>query len=84
MQIPERIVSLAELRRNNGERGSRKFIAYDGVVYDVSDCTRWQKELHERMHFCGLDLSGEMVDAPHREDVFERPCVRVVGRLLLP
>ena len=83
MQIPERIISLAELRRNNGERGSRKFIAYDGVVYDVSDCPRWQKELHERMHFSGLDLSGEMEEAPHHEDVFARPCVCVVGRLLI-
>lgn len=84
MQIPERTVTQAELRRNNGERGSRKFIAYDGIVYDVSDCPRWQRELHERMHFSGLDLSGEMNDAPHQQEVFERPCVLVVGRLLLP
>lgn len=81
MEIPERIVSLLELRRNNGDRGSRKFIAYQGLVYDVSDCPRWSKELHERMHFSGLDLSGEMKDAPHQEDVFTRPCVKIIGRL---
>jgi predicted heme/steroid binding protein len=81
MENPDRVVSFAELRRNNGERGSRKYIAYQGLVYDVSDCPRWSKELHERMHFSGLDLSGEMEDAPHKEDVFSRPCVILVGRL---
>ena len=81
MNIPDRIVSLAELRRNNGDLGRPKFIAYAGVVYDVSDCPRWRADLHERLHFPGQDLSGEMAEAPHRADVLNRPCVRVVGRL---
>ena len=79
--MTEKIVSLAELRRNTGELGSRKWIAHEGLVYDVSDCPRWQKELHERLHFPGQDLSGELVDAPHKDDVFSRPCVKVVGKL---
>lgn len=79
--MTEKIVSLAELRRNTGERGSRKWIAHEGLVYDVSDCPRWQKEMHERLHFPGQDLSGELSDAPHKEDVFTRPCVKLVGRL---
>jgi predicted heme/steroid binding protein len=82
MQIPEREVSLAELRRNNGDRGSRKFVAYQGVVYDVTDCPRWRLELHERLHFAGQDLSSELPDAPHQQEVFTRPCVRLVGRLV--
>lgn len=79
--MTEKIVSLAELRRNTGERGSRKWIAHEGLVYDVSDCPRWQKEMHERLHFPGQDLSGELSDAPHKEDVFTRPCVKIVGKL---
>lgn len=79
--MTEKIVSLAELRRNTGERGSRKWIAHNGLVYDVTDCPRWQKEMHERLHFPGQDLSGELSDAPHKEDVFTRPCVKLVGRL---
>ncbi len=79
--MTEKIVSLSELRRNTGERGSRKWIAHEGLVYDVSDCPRWQKEMHERLHFPGQDLSGELSDAPHKEDVFTRPCVKLVGRL---
>ena len=75
------IITTIELRRNNGDRGSRKWIAYDGIVYDVTDCPKWQLELHERMHFPGQDLTSELPDAPHKEDVFTRPCVKVVGRL---
>lgn len=81
MQIPDRIISLSELRRNNGDLGTPKYIAHCGIVYDVSDCPRWRLDLHERMHFPGQDLSGELTEAPHDEQVFSRPCVRVVGRL---
>ncbi len=81
MDIPERVITEAELRRSTGERGTRKLIAYAGIVYDVSDCPKWRGDLHEQLHFPGQDLTGELPEAPHREDVFSRPCVKVVGRL---
>ena len=81
MDITEHIVTHVELRRNTGERGSRKWIAYDGIVYDVTDCPKWRTDMHEQLHFPGQDLTSELPDAPHREDVFSRPCVKVVGRL---
>ena len=81
MEIPQRIVKMTELRRNNGDFGARKFIAHDGIVYDVTDCPRWRKDMHERQHFPGQDLTSELDEAPHKEDVFRRPCVKVVGRL---
>ena len=82
MQIPDRVVTLAELKRNSGERSTRKFIAHDGVVYDVTDCAKWRTDLHEDLHFAGQDLTDEIGEAPHGTDVFMRPCVRVVGRLI--
>jgi len=81
MDIPERIIPNLELSKQNGERGARKFIAYRGVVYDVTDCPKWRLDLHENLHFPGQDLTSELPDAPHKEDVFTRPCVKVVGRL---
>lgn len=81
MDIPLRFISDLELRRQNGERGTRKFVAYKGVVYDVTDCPKWRLDLHENLHFAGQDLTSELPDAPHEEDVFTRPCVKVVGRL---
>lgn len=81
MDIPGRIVTLLELRRNTGERGTRRFIAFKGVVYDVTNCPKWRGDLHEDLHFPGQDLSTELEEAPHAEDVFVRPCVKIVGRL---
>jgi predicted heme/steroid binding protein len=81
MEIPDRKVTQSELRRSNGDFGTRKYVAYDGIVYDVTDCPRWRRDLHERLHFPGQDLSSELADAPHKVDVFSRPCVKVVGFL---
>ncbi len=80
MTLPDRIVTDLELRRNNGERGSRKYVACNGIVYDVTDCPKWRQDLHENLHFPGQDLTSELPEAPHAEEVFSRPCVKVVGR----
>jgi len=80
-ETPERTLTLAELRRNNGDLGMPKYVAYHGIVYDVTDCPRWRREMHELLHFSGQDLTTELSDAPHKEDVFTRPCVKIVGRL---
>ncbi len=82
VSIPDRTVTPLELRRHNGERGARKWVAFDGIVYDVTDCPRWRPELHERLHYAGLDLTSELPDAPHQADVFTRPCVQVIGKLV--
>jgi len=81
MTIPDRFITILELRRNTGERGSRKFIAYNGIVYDVTDCPKWRLDLHENLHFPGQDLTSELPEAPHHEEVFSRPCVKIVGKL---
>jgi predicted heme/steroid binding protein len=81
MDIPDRIVTEMELKRSSGERGTRKFIAYQGIVYDVTDCPKWRTDLHEQLHFPGQDLTGELPEAPHKEEVFTRPCVKIIGQL---
>ena len=81
MSDQDRIISIAELKRSTGERGTRKLIAYKGVVYDVTDCPRWRLDMHEFLHFPGQDLTSELPDAPHQEEVFNHDQVRIVGRL---
>ena len=81
MNFSQRFISELELRRQNGERGTRKFIACNGVVYDVTDCPKWRLDMHENLHFPGQDLTSELPDAPHNEEVFTHPCVKVVGVL---
>ncbi len=82
MEIPERKITTPELMRHNGDDEDRKWIAHNGIVYDVTDCPNWRKEMHRNLHFPGLDLSGELEDAPHANDVFTRPCVKIVGKLI--
>jgi predicted heme/steroid binding protein len=79
--IPDREITQMELRRNTGERGTRMYVAHNGIVYDVTDCPKWRTGLHEHLHFAGQDLSAEFPDAPHMEEVFRHPCVSILGRL---
>jgi predicted heme/steroid binding protein len=80
--MTDRIITLAELRRNNGDRGTPLWVAHKGIVYDVSECGRWKKGIHEGQHFPGQDLTDELEhDAPHDDFVFKNPCVKIVGTL---
>ena len=81
MSIPHRLITESELRRNTGDRGSRKYVAFKGIVYDVTDCPKWRTGMHEFLHFPGQDLTGELPDAPHKEEVFKHDCVKIIGVL---
>ena len=81
MLIPDRLISKMELMRSTGERGTRMWVALDGLVYDITDCPKWRTGLHEGLHFAGQDLTGEFPEAPHKREVFAHECAVVVGRL---
>jgi predicted heme/steroid binding protein len=78
----ERRLRRSELQRCDGTRGRPVYIAYAGVVYDVTDCPKWRTGFHEQLHFAGQDLTGELPEAPHTTEVFTRPCVKRVGVLV--
>lgn len=78
---PELILTEQQLRQFSGERGSPMYVAYKGIVYDVTDCPKWRRGIHENLHWPGQDLTGEMNEAPHDEHVFLHPCARKVGKL---
>lgn len=75
-------ISEQDLSKHNGEGGARRWIALEGIVYDVTDCPKWHSGLHEQMHFAGLDLTTELPDAPHGHEVLLRPCVKKIGYIL--
>jgi len=76
----EKYISETELRQFDGENGPI-YIAYDGVVYDVTDSAKWRKGMHENLHFPGQDLTSEIDEAPHGDEVFNRPYIKVVGKI---
>jgi predicted heme/steroid binding protein len=75
----DEVVSLEELKKNDGQNGRKAYVALHGKVYDVSDSPMWTDGDHLAEHMAGADLSDEIADAPHDESVFEN--VRYVGTL---
>jgi predicted heme/steroid binding protein len=69
-----------ELRQYNGKNGAPAYIAYQGVVYDVTRSWHWRKGEHQVRHKAGNDLTSEMGQAPHGEDVFRKfPVVGILA-----
>ena len=79
----DRIFTEQQLRKYGGD-DDLMYIAFQGIVYDVSNCPHWRKGIHEGLHFPGQDLTGEILEAPHDHEVFHFSCVRRVGRLIIP
>lgn len=67
-----------ELATFDGKEGRAAYVAFKGVVYDVTDSAMWGDGDHEGMHFAGADLTSEHEDAPH--DVYVTDFTEV-GRL---
>ncbi len=68
------------LRQFDGRGGRRAYIACQGMVYDVSDLFNWEGGSHMGLHEAGHDLSEEIKQAPHAEEMLKRAVV--VGRLV--
>jgi predicted heme/steroid binding protein/uncharacterized membrane protein len=68
----DREFTVDELVAYNGSLGQPVYIAYQGKVYDVSGSGLWEGGQHMGQHRAGGDITGELPDAPHGEEVFER------------
>lgn len=64
-----------ELSKFDGQDGRPAYVAYQGVVYDVSASSMWGGGDHEGMHAAGHDLTAEHDDAPHDVHVTDFPQV---------
>ena len=71
----------SQLALRNGQDREEIWIAYRGIIYDASPSRHWRKGLHYG-HWSGQDLTEELKDAPHAEEVFKR--LQVVGTLIEP
>jgi predicted heme/steroid binding protein len=74
-----KIFTPAELNNYNGKDGKKCYIANNGLVYDVTGSFHWKNGEHWVVHKAGQDLSSEMLDAPHFDDLLEK--FEVVGKL---
>jgi predicted heme/steroid binding protein len=60
-----------QLALRNGQDRDEIWIAYKGIIYDVTDSKMWRNGRHYE-HWAGQDLTHEFPDAPHDERVFQR------------
>lgn len=60
-----------QLALYNGQDKPEIYIAFRGLVYDVSSSRLWRNGRHYE-HWAGQDLTGELPDAPHNEHVFDK------------
>jgi len=67
-----------QLALRNGQDKPEIWIAYNGLIYDVTGSRLWKRGQHYE-HWAGQDLTDELKDAPHTQAVFER--FSVIGRL---
>lgn len=75
--LPE--YSKSQLALRNGQDKEEIWIAYQGVIYDVSISKLWKNGKHYE-HWAGQDLTYELKDAPHSERVFHK--FKAIGRLV--
>lgn len=68
-----------QLALRNGQDRDEIWIAYQGIIYDVTRSRLWRNGKHYE-HWAGQDLTEELSDAPHTELVFER--FKVIGNLV--
>jgi len=61
----------SQLALHNGQDKPEIWVAYKGVIYDVTESRLWRRGQHYE-HWAGQDLTDELPDAPHTDEVFER------------
>jgi predicted heme/steroid binding protein len=60
----ERLFTERELQQFDGTRGKPAYIAYDGVVYDVTGSSLRSGGLHQDLHYAGTDSPAHCARRP--------------------
>jgi len=74
----EKVFTVSELAKYNGQNGAAAYIAVNGIVYDVTDVKEWNNGSHNG-HSAGQDLTDVISQAPHGTSVLDG--LPVVGKL---
>lgn len=60
-----------QLALRNGQDKPEIWVAYKGIIYDVTKSRLWRNGKHYE-HWAGQDLTDELKDAPHTLTVFDK------------
>ena len=61
-------ITMEQLPAFDGKEGRPAYIAYKGMVYDITNSRLWKNGQHMVKHHAGTDLTGVLKNAPHGED----------------
>jgi predicted heme/steroid binding protein len=76
----QRKFTFEELKKYDGKEGRPAYIACKGKVYDVTDNYLWVDGDHQGEHAAGMNLTEQMLSAPHGEETLDR--VKQIGVLV--
>jgi len=69
----------SQLALRNGTDKPEIWVAFQGTIYDVTSSRLWKNGKHYE-HWAGQDLTAELADAPHQENVFKK--FTIIGKLI--
>ncbi len=75
----ERRFTIQELKEYDGKEGKPAYAVFKGKVYDISNSPLWKNGIHAVKHFAGVDLTENMLSAPHGEEILIK--FHIVGEL---
>lgn len=67
-----------QLALRNGQDRDEIWVAFKGLIYDVTTSKMWRNGKHYE-HWAGQDLTEELSDAPHSDQVFAK--FQIVGQI---
>jgi predicted heme/steroid binding protein len=73
------IFTKSQLSLRNGQDRPEIWIAFQGLVYDMTTSKLWKNGKHYE-HWAGQDLTSELAKAPHTANVFEK--FTPIGKLI--
>jgi predicted heme/steroid binding protein len=62
----------AELAAFDGKEGRTASVAVNGKVFDVTASPYWLEGNHQNAHSAGMDLTDDLLKAPHVRSLIER------------
>jgi predicted heme/steroid binding protein len=74
-----KVFTRSQLALRNGQDREEIWVAFRGMIYDVSASPLWRNGRHYE-HWAGQDLTEELIrKAPHTDRVFGK--FKIIGRL---
>lgn len=70
--------TLKDLAKYDGQNGNKAYVAYKGIVYDVTDIQQWKNGSHNGQN-AGTDITSVISNAPHGNSVLDG--IPTVGKI---